>query len=284
MDAKTVEHDQVSDGGQHPQPRIRSWTWTLLIVGVALVAAVGAVLVFAQLDEGRPVPDFPALADKPDRSLKGTVAYYSPGGCVRIVAAAGAPSKDVYCLPKEDMTKTPQVGKEVGPQLVWLPDGRLEVTMFRMDFSAAKDKKSAPPLVGAWQKIVNVRTGEVVDVPAEDVPAKMNLTSRRTVDPQGRKLTTTSHSGSGKVKVVLTDDSGSRTLMSAHGPGKYMYGLQPAFWAPNWQWVAADDGRILVITTGENPTTRVLVEERGGRSGGAEGATFAVSGEDYLTP
>jgi hypothetical protein len=52
----------------------------------------------------------------------------------------------------------------------------------------------------------------------------------------------------------------------------------PALLAPNWQWIAADDGRILVITTDDPSTTRVLVDEpRGSRSGGTSGPTFAVT-------
>jgi hypothetical protein len=63
-----------------------------------------------------------------------------------------------------------------------------------------------------------------------------------------------------------------------------MYSIR-AFWAPNWQWIAADDGRILVITTDDPSTTRVLVDEpRGSRSGGTIGPTFAVTADNILTP
>ena len=114
------------------------------------------------------------------------------------------------------------------------------------------------------------------------------MTARRIDDEGGTvslgplRITPRQRVTTGKVKVVLTDRTGSRTLLSAHGPGTYGYHLDPAFWAPNWQWVAADDGRILVITTGDEPTTRVLVTDRGGRSGGAEGATFAVTAQNLL--
>jgi hypothetical protein len=36
----------------------------------------------------------------------------------------------------------------------------------------------------------------------------------------------------------------------------YSYDLHAAFWAPNWQWIAVDDGRILIITPGAPPVTR----------------------------
>ena len=276
------EPNGADDASGRTVPGRRRWPWVVAGGVAALALGVAVLFVLALSDASRPVPDYPSLAAHPDRSLQGTVAYTSAAGCVRIVAAAGSPSKDVYCLANEDMSKAPKVGKEVGPQLVWLPDGRLEITMFRWDLASVKDEKTAPDLVGAWQKVVDVRTGEVEGVPASEVPSELNLETRPTVDPDGRRLTTTSDGATGKVKVVLTDGTGSRTLLSAHGPGTYGYHLDPAFWAPNWQWVAADDGRILVITTGDEPTTRVLVTDRGGRSGGAEGASFAVTAQNLL--
>jgi hypothetical protein len=81
---------------------------------------------------------------------------------------------------------------------------------------------------------------------------------------------------------VLHEPTGARTLLSARGPGKGTYRLQTVFWAPNWQWLAADDGRILIITT-ENPAvTRVLTAES--TMGGYGGyPRFAVAAQDILT-
>jgi hypothetical protein len=58
--------------------------------------------------------------------------------------------------------------------------------------------------------------------------------------------------------VTLAQGAQVRTILSAQGPGSYTYGMIAAFWSPNYQWVAADDGRILIITTGAHPVTRVL--------------------------
>lgn len=67
----------------------------------------------------------------------------------------------------------------------------------------------------------------------------------------------------------------------------YTYGLGAAFWAPNWQWITADDGRILIITTGRRPVTWVLTDESS--QGAFEArfarfARFAVYGANTLTP
>jgi hypothetical protein len=277
---------EVDDGVIVEAKTRRRWG-IAVTAGVVLLGFAAWIAFNVFVDESRPVPSFPSLAEKPDPSLQGTVAYTDRNGCVRLVAAAGTPSKEVYCLPTEDMSKAPQVGKEVGPQPVWLPDGRLEVTVFRMDPSQAKGSKTAPELVAGWRKILDVRAGEVEDVPTSELPSTPNLTTEPTVSPDGKRVTVRSDQMTGKVKVVLSDDTGSRTVLTAHGPGKYMYSMR-AFWAPSWQWIAADDGRILVITTDDPSTTRVLVDDPGGgRSGGTvpgDAATFAVTADNILTP
>jgi hypothetical protein len=271
-----------SDLGATAHRRSPRWLWlavpTLLVV---VVTMVGAQVVFHGV-EGRTVPTFVSLAEHPDASLQGTVAYTTADRCIRIVAAAGQPSKDVLCLgPLQlDPAKVVVAGKEmVAPQLVWRPDGRLEVTGFRVNVGPETAGK-APVYTAGWQKIVDVRTGTIEDVPAADLPSAPNLTTRPTVSPSGQRLSSTSNGQTGQVKVTLTDQAGTRTLLSAHGPGEYGYFLYSVFWAPHWQWVAVDDGRILITTTGALPVTRVLVD-----GSGDWGAfpTFAVSTQNVLS-
>jgi hypothetical protein len=138
----------------------------------------------------------------------------------------------------------------------------------------------APVYTAGWQKIVDVRTGTVEDVPPADLPSAPNLTTHPTVSPGGQRLSWNSNGQTGRVKVMLTDQAGTRTLLSAHGPGEYGYSLYSVFWAPNWQWVAVDDGRILITTTGALPVTRVLVD---GSGGWGAFPTFAVSTENVLS-
>lgn len=70
------------------------------------------------------------------------------------------------------MLKAVKQGKEIGPQLVWLPDGRLQVTVFRMTPPAKPE--AVPGLHRGWQKITDVPTGNVEAVPAADVPSQPN--------------------------------------------------------------------------------------------------------------
>jgi hypothetical protein len=177
--------------------------------------------------------------------------------------------------------KAVKEGKEIGPQLVWLPDGRLQVTMFRM--TPPPKPGAVPAFHRGWQEIVDVRTGKVQDVPAADVPAQPDRRTHPVVSPAGQRVNWTSDRG--KVTVTLTSRNGSsRTLLSVQGPSDYTYGLGAAFWAPNWQWIAADDGRILIITTGSHPVTRVLTEESSRGAFDADLARFAVTGTNLLTP
>lgn len=127
-----------------------------------------------------------------------------------------------------------------------------------------------------------MRTGKVEDVPAADVPSQLSRNTRRQVSPGGQRISWTSDVD-GRIKVMLTGRNGTRTLLSAQGPGEYTYRLNSAFWAPNWQWIAAEDGRILIITPGDPPVTRVL--SAGSRSGSTLGLApaLAVTAEDILT-
>lgn len=257
------------------------WGRSILIGAVAVAVAVVAVLAVVIVRSlTAHEPSFPSLAAHPDPSITGTVAYVDEGSrCVQVVAAAGAPVKRVYCLPAFTPSKVEDPTKEMGPQLLWRSDGRLEVTMFR----AAMAKDVAPTYGPMWQKLIDVRTGAVEDVPVADVPASPDLGTRQTVSPSGQRIVTTNDRG--HVKVALTDSTGSRTLMDVHGPSDYSYSLTAAFWSPDYRWVVADDGRILVITTGATPQVRVLTAAtKAGAFGGGEAqlSRFAVTADNLL--
>jgi len=266
--------------------KIALWAAAGLLVAGAL--AVGTAVVLLQASESRPLPEFESLADRPDPSLRGTVAYFaSDSRCVRIVAAAGSPSKDVWCLPDEGPDVWAGAGKPAGPQLVWRPDGRLEITMFRWDPNDAATKTDAPPpLVPGWQKVVDVRTGTVEDVPASDLPSEPNLSTQPTVNAAGDVVDWELDAASGRATVELTTQTGTRTLLSVRGPGKYGYRFGPVFWEPSGAWLAAtDDSRILVITPTDPARTRVLVTGAGGGAGGGTaGPEFAVTDADGFAP
>ena len=275
---RSVEEEGLVAGSTPPPSGRRRWgrNATLIAAAIAVVALVVVVLavILGGLSAPMSDPKFASLATTPDRSLQGTVAYYADAsGCVRIVAAAGQPSKDVLCPASPDQSSAATEGKQIGPSLAWLPNGRLEVTMFR--FADQKGEK----LTGAWQKIVDVRTGKVEEVPAAQLPTAPEPLNRPTVSPSGERVATTSSDG--RVEVTLTDSTGTRSLLKVQG--SVYYTLQPAFWAPNWQWIVGDDGRILVITRGTPSSTRVLTDESRIGTGDDRLARFAVTGTNFLT-
>lgn len=269
------------------RPRRRGWRWLAVLLGLILVAVVTLVLGLAAVlwhaDNRHGLPAFPSLSEQPDTSLHGTIAYFANStGCIRLVAAAGQPGTNLLCLQQQDLEVKPESGiKPAGPQLIWRPDGRLEVTMFYWAPAAGKQPAYHP----SWQKIVDVRTGTIDNVPAGQLPTAPSTATGPTVNPRGERIDTVVNASTGQVRVTLTGSTGTRLLLSAQGPGEYSYRFSPAFWAPTWQWIAAsDDGRILVITPGQPPVTRVLVTDSGeGAGGGTAGPAFAVTGADLLT-
>lgn len=218
------------------EPRRPRW---LLLVGIAAVVAVGVALfglwAFRSANKN---PSFPSLADAPDPSFHGTVAYldWKRDTCLRVVAMSGAWAKTVSCLKG--------VNGSV-PELTWLAGGRVQLTQY-----------------GDWRKIVDVQTGAVEDVPATEVPKTGQGIKPVTISPDGQKLVTTNMSG--HVQVTLEDSSGTRVLLDARGGN--LYELGTANWSPDYTFILTTDSaaRLLVTTIGTAPTTRVLATELGG--------------------
>ena len=257
------------------------WWWVggAILVLVAMVASFVAMVL---IRDDRPIPDFPRLSSRPDSTLVGTVAYVDSNDCVRIIALRGEPSKEVYCIPKWDIADAAKLGKPTAPQLIWLDNGKLEVTFFRMSMT------SKFSLSKGWQVIVDVMTGAVSETSAESVPTAPNLNTRPTTNAAGEVLSFTSNGENGKVTVTLTTKSGEKqTLLDVRGPGSYGYRMKSVFWGPDKKTIFADDGRILVIVPTSEPMVRILADARGGSfaeftDAEPRGSRFAVTTSEYL--
>jgi hypothetical protein len=280
-------HDGTGDersgqdrGGAPPQRR--RWPAVIASVAAVVVVALIGVVAWGLFGPGRERPTFPSLVAQPDPSLHGTVAYVDDrSGCVRLIAVSGAASREVLCLPPFDPADAQAKGKPTGPQLVWRDDTHLEVTMFRMTDTPG------PDLRAGWQKVVDVRTGAVVDTPAAEVPGAADLGTRPTVGAGGERIETESDAASGHVVVRLVGADGNRrTLLDVRGPGEYTYGLVAAFWGPDGRTVFVDDGSILVVTTGAQPVVRTLTDQSRNVVFGADDplqSRFAVTPADLLS-
>lgn len=260
-------------------PGSKSGTARRVVVAVAVgvVAAlvvVGVVLtVSLSRDAAWRAPDFPSLADSPDPSVHGTVAYLADAtGCVDVVAAGGGPSTEVFCIPDEPVAKSRALGKPLGPQLVWREDGRLEVTMFRMT------DPPGPLFEPGRQWIVDVPTGVVEEVPESEAPGAADRGTHPTTNSRGE--TVVLDRGQRSVELSLRTATGTRTLLAVDSIPEGAYWVSAAFWAPSGDWIAVDDGRILVVVPGAEEEIRVLTDasSQGGFDG--ELSRFAVTDAD----
>ena len=225
----------------------------VVIAGVALLAAVGVGAAVGIAWRTTIEPSFPSLQEEPQAQFRGTVAYYSDSsGCVRIIAAAGQPSKDVYCIPEEPLETKQEKGKPIGPHLAWLPDGRISVTMYRMT------PVPGPEVLPGWQRLVDPQTGAVEEVAEEDVPQAAPVIDHPLVSPDGARLTTVSEEGSAVIS--LTEGGQTRALLEVSGDPK-TYRMAPAYWSPDFTWIAADDGRVLIIDPTDPATTWILTDD-----------------------
>jgi len=251
--------------------------WPYVVGAVVVVVAAAGFFVVRGINAyNKPNPVFPSLADNPDPSLQGTVAYYDVmTSCVRIVAAGGQPSKDVLCITEEEAYHPTQ--DAYGPLLAWLPDGRLQVTMLLWG-----ERQAEAEAAGWWQKIVDVTTGAVEEVPAAEVP---NTLPEATAPAglNGEQIEVTSEGGS--VEIVLLDAAGSRTLLSAEGNPEYAIKVPPT-WSPDGRWIVVENeaSEILLITVDDPAVTRVLATNAMSWLGWGGRTHLAVTGANLLEP
>jgi hypothetical protein len=228
--------------------------WAMAAVLAVVVTAVVLVTVDIAREAEQKVPTFPSLMADPDPGLRGTVAYFATDGCIHLIDASGSNDRSVHCLPAgQDPKEAAKLGKLTGPQLRWRADGRLEITMFRMPMGPK----------GEWtagsQQLLDVTTGAVEDVPTADLPAAPTKGATTATAADGREVTVASQPDDGRSEVRLAyPDGRTRTLLSVHGPR--FYGIDTVAWSPDGGWIAADDGRILVIDPAGTAATRILVE------------------------
>jgi len=251
---------------RHPHRRL-----VVIIVGLlaALLVAVVAFIVVAVVQYGR-APSFPSLTSHPDRSLHGTIAYVSQDDqpCLRVTLASGAAARELQCFDRST---------EGWPsELAWLDDGRLRATAL----------EEVPYRAVRWQRIYDVRTGAVVEVPPSEVvdtappgassrlSEKMGLGTNDStaVNAAGEQVTV--RSSDGHVELVLSGPGGEHTLLSVDGGGGYA--MNGPAWSPDQKWVLVHDsaGRLLLTTIDEPSTTRVLAHQHG--------EELAITGADLL--
>lgn len=213
-------------------------TWVFLLVLAVSGLAVGGFFLGREVWNGlKPTPDFVLLSEQPDDALVGTVAFIATRGdgvCVDVISASGRNRKEAACF------------SAVPEHLEWQDDRRLRVLSFG-PLERPQDR---------WGRVVDVVTGEVTDVPLAEIPEEGPAAS--TNGPLGEVVT--SDSSDGRLHIDLSADRKTRRLLSVSAPSTYTVG--GFVWSATGAWFVAKDDldRILLVTTADPSSTRVLIK------------------------
>ena len=219
-------------------------------VALALVVVLGE---FRGVTAG--IPNFPSLAAHPDATLRGTVAFNrlpigTPQGvklgCVDVVDASGANRRQLFCEPQP---------KAMDAELVWLGDNRLMATNRGQDH---------------WRTIVDVLSATRTNAPWVKPRGPAATLAR---GPQSQTLDATISRG--RLRLTMRGDGTTRTLLDVAVPRYYT--LEQVAWSPDGRWFVVQDSaaRLLVVTTGTHPSTRMLID--GGTSAAVTNTVFATA-------
>lgn len=231
---------------------------TLVAAGLAVLvaAAVTAViLVFGYV----PLPAFPSLADRPDPSIPGTVAFvrWDREPCVFTVPASGGEPHEVLCRSDHAFIQDP---------VAWTPDGRLLVHAYE-EFGGpvvmVVDPVSGQELdrIGLDERTGPGRLFEADRARAEREDGARVLTARR--DP----VSVAVRLPDGETRVLFEVDRAPRDYAFFRGQ-----------WSPDGGWILVEDShrRLVVMGADGEPGPQVLAVE-------ASGAAWYVPGHDAYT-
>lgn len=228
------------------------------IVAAASVLVVVTVIIF--IFGVIPLPDFPSLAEQPDPSIPGTVAYvaFDDDPCLVTVPASGRGVVEwVWC------------GRQYVEFPSWTADGLLVV----VDYTAQPS-----------YLLIDPTTGTAVDripqdgQPGEPVPLPYPSTVRQE-RPDGARVRTDGLRGGEASVIVRIDGEDQAILTVENAPSDYSF--VDAQWSPDGAWVLVSDtaGRLLIVGADGNPAARVLVD--GLQEWGAQAAWYIPGNDTY---
>ncbi|MDR9452236.1 MAG: hypothetical protein RI637_13585 [Acidimicrobiia bacterium] len=227
---------------------------------VAAVSVLVVVTVIIFIFGVIPLPDFPSLAEQPDPSIPGTVAYvaFDDDPClVTVPASGGGVVERVWC------------GRQYVEFPSWTADGLLVV----VDYTAQPS-----------YLLIDPTTGTAVDripqdnQPGEPVPLPYPSTVRQE-RPDGARVRTDGLRG-GEASVIVRINGEDQTILTVeNAPSDYSF--IDAQWSPDGAWVLVSDtaGRLLIVGADGNPAARVLVD--GLQEWGAQAAWYIPGNGTY---
>jgi len=227
-----------------------------IVAAVSVLAVVTVIIfVFGVI----PLPDFPSLADQPDPSIPGTVAYveFDDTRCLVTVPAAGGETREVWC------------GQQYMEYPSWTADGMLAI----LDYNAEPTYLLIDPATGT--EVDRIRQADQTGATGPFPTPSGNRQERpdgATVRTEGRQ--------DGEASVIVRVDGSEQTILSVEGAPSD-YGFIEVQWSPDGEWVLVSDseGRLLIVGADGTPGARVLVD--GLRPYGAQAAWYIPGNATY---
>jgi hypothetical protein len=217
----------------------------LAAIGVALAVAA-AIWAFGIA----PLPDYPSLADRPDPSIPGRVAFVRFGErpCVHVVPAGGGEARRLLCSDEENWERG-QVAWFGGP-IRWTRDGRIVVQAF------------GP--AGSEAIVIHPETGRVLErIAVEEPLAERPLPGSDDGRSDGAKLIVRGSGGEAVLGFAPVDAS-PREVARVSGPPTYTF--WEARWSPDGEWILVRDSNqdLLVARAIEGAPLRLLADRVSG--------------------
>ena len=235
------------DGGLSGQPGVsargKRAGLAAAVVALAVPAAIWAFGI-------APLPDYPSLADHPDSSVPGRIAFVRFGErpCVHVVAAGGGAARRLLCSDEGSWGRG-QVAWFGGP-IRWTRDGLIVVQAF------------GP--AGSEAIVVQPETGRVLErISVEEPLAERPLPGIDDVRSDGAKLIVRRFGGDTALGFAPVDAS-PREVARVSGPPTYAF--WEARWSPDGEWILVRDSNqdLLVARAREGAPLRLLAERVSG--------------------
>lgn len=236
-----------AEGGRPGEPRRDSLEKRagVAAVGVALLVAA-AIWAFGIA----PLPDYPSLAQHPDPSIPGRIAFVRFGErpCLHVVDAGGGAARRLLCSDEESWGRG-EVAWFGGP-IRWTRDGRIVVQAFG---------PAGPEAI-----VVDPETGRVRERVSVDEPlAERPLPDTEDARVDGATLIVRRSGRDAAVGIVPVDAS-PREVARVSGPPTYAF--WEGRWSPDGEWILVRDSNqdLLVVRAAEGAPLRLLADRVSG--------------------
>jgi hypothetical protein len=194
-----------------------------------------------------PLPDYPSLAEQPDPSIHGRVAFvqWHERPCVYVVPARGGPVRRLRCTNEDEEDGADWFG---GP-IAWTRDDRILVQAF------------SP--AGNRVLVLDSETGQLLErIEVEQPLAERSSPEARARD-DGARLLVDRARGAATLGIAPVDAS-PREVARVSGPPAYAF--WDARWSPDGEWILLRDSNqdLLVVRAREGAPLRLLANRVSG--------------------